>query len=175
MTGRVTPVGDPRAVPSTRDETEEIVWDRPWDVWALLPNNMAVHRERFLAFGGFDERFDTAGEDLDVAFRWLSGGGTVRFVPGMRAWHHDWRSPAKLRRTWVSYSRGCGIFFAKNLVLGHHRRLMLRLLRDDLRDFAKALVLLARTGRVPWWDPRFGTFPGIPIGLAVGFWRFRRR
>jgi hypothetical protein len=93
----------------------------------------------------------------------------------MRVWHHDWRTPAKLRRTWVSYSRGCGIFFAKNLVLGHHRRLMLRLLRDDLRDFAKALVLLARTGRVPWWDPRFGTFPGIPIGLAVGFWRFRRR
>jgi hypothetical protein len=52
---------------------------------------------------------------------------------------------------------------------------MLHLLRDDLRDFAKAVALLVRTGRAPWWDPRFGTFPGTLIGLAVGFWRFRPR
>lgn len=170
-TGRVTPVGDPRAVPATRDyEAEETM--SADNFWAILPNNMAASRGALMGLGGFDERFDFAGEDLDLANRWFRSGGEVVFAPEMRAWHHDWRTPRQLRRTYVQYARGCGLFYAKNIRARDRR--MAGLLRRDLSDLGKGVRdVLTRSGPPPWADDRLGAFPGLFIGLAQGWWRFR--
>jgi GT2 family glycosyltransferase len=173
VTGRVSPAGDdPASVPATREDPEPHVHATPEDFWAVMPANMAVRRDPFLAFGGFDERFDSAGEDLDMSYRWLAAGGVIRYVPELRVWHHDWRSRRQLRRTYVAYARGCGMFYAKHLRSGD--RLMLRYVRRDVIELVwgvGALLLRRHRGRA---DDRLGALPGLPVGLAVGWWRFRR-
>lgn len=49
--------------------------------------NMLVHRERFQALGGFDDRFFAGYEDVDLCWRaWLFGWKSV-FLPGAVCWH----------------------------------------------------------------------------------------
>jgi GT2 family glycosyltransferase len=175
VTGRVSPVGDPEAVPATRDEIAPRAWSDPSDFWAILPNNMIAPREALLALGGFDERFTTAGEDLDLSFRWLYAGGVIRYEPAMRVWHHHWRSPRELRRTYVAYARGCGVFYAKNVRQRRHARLMLRYVLSDLRHLAAGTRDAIRDRDPHWDDDRLGAMPGLFLGLAYGWRTFRAR
>ena len=54
-------------------------------------NNMAVHRNTFLAARGFDSSFPRAsGEDRELCDRWLHLGMKMSFVPEARVFHgHD--------------------------------------------------------------------------------------
>jgi O-antigen biosynthesis protein len=50
--------------------------------------NMAFRREALEAIGGFDPRFRTAGDDVDVCWRLAEQGRSIGFSPAAMVWHH---------------------------------------------------------------------------------------
>ena len=50
--------------------------------------NMAFRREALLASGGFDERFERAGDDVDVCWHLRDLGWTLGYAPAAVVWHH---------------------------------------------------------------------------------------
>jgi len=63
--------------------------------------NLAVRREAFEKIGGFDERFQTAGDDVDFCWRLRAEGLRIGFAPTAFVWH-DRRPDALgyLRQQW---------------------------------------------------------------------------
>lgn len=170
VTGRVLPVGDPRAVPSTIDDPERRDYTGRARTGALFPNNMALPRSIVVAMGGFDERFSPTefAEDNEFCYRWLKAGNQLLYEPSLTVWHHDWRTPEQLEQLYVTYARGEGFLYAKHLrerdfgVL----RFMIRDLYWALRSIASAVV----KRRARWTDPRRATLRGLPAGFLLG-WR----
>jgi len=173
VTGQVRPIGDPLRTPTTKTDPDpsDYTGQRIWGV--LYAANMAFDRRGVQALGGFDERptLALAAEDNDLCYRWLRAGGRLRYRPDMVVWHHDWREPAQMERTYATYGRAHGAFYAKHLYEGDLQ--MVRFLWWSARDVAGSL-LEARRGRERWTDARRGLFPGIPIGMVEG-WRECRR
>lgn len=173
ITGQVLPVGDPRAVPSTKVDTLPRDLSRLRRGGVLFPNNMLVPRTAVLELEGFDERFGSeAAQDNEFCYRWLKAGNSLRFEPSLVVSHHDWRSPEELERLYVRYARGEGFFYAKHLRQGD-LRMLLFIVRDvyrALRGLASALV----KRREAWTDPRRGILRGLPGGLVAGWRTFRR-
>jgi len=170
VTGRVLPVGDPRAVPSTKQDriARDLSDERRGGV--LFPNNMALLRTPVLELGGFDERFgpEEAAEDNEFCYRWLKSGGRLRYEPDLVVSHHDWRSREELELLYVRYARGEGFFYAKHLRLGDLR--MLRFLARDAVWAARGLASAVIKRREAWTDSRRGTLRGLPGGFVHG-WR----
>ncbi|WP_300596771.1 glycosyltransferase [Niabella sp.] len=50
--------------------------------------NMVIRRQALLDIGGFDPRYRTAGDDVDVCWRLQEAGGTIGYHPGAMVWHH---------------------------------------------------------------------------------------
>jgi GT2 family glycosyltransferase len=170
VTGRVLPVGDPRAVPSTKDDPVPVDLSAERRGGWLFGNNMVLPRDRVLELGGFDERFgpEEAAEDNEFCYRWLKAGRALRYEPSLVVEHHDWRSPEDLERLYVRYARGEGFFYAKHLRRGDLR--MLRFVARDVVWGLRGLVSGLVKGRESWTDSRRGVFKGMPGGLAAG-WR----
>ena len=164
------PVGDPRAVPSTKDDPHPVDLSAERRGGWLFGNNMVLPRDDVLALGGFDERFgpEEAAEDNEFCYRWLKAGRALRYEPSLVVEHHDWRSPDELERLYVRYARGEGFFYAKHLRRGDLR--MLRFVARDLAWGVRGLASGLLKGREPWTDSRRGVFRGLPGGLAAG-WR----
>lgn len=169
-TGRVLPVGDPRSVPSTKEETEPHDFTGERNGGALYPNNMVLSRTAVLAAGAFDERFGPgeAAEDNDFSYRWLRSGQTIVFEPALVVWHHDWRSPQQLDELYVRYARGQGFLYAKHLRQGD--LLMVRWIVRDLVWAARGALSAIVRRRHSWTDPRRGILRGMPAGFVAG-WR----
>ncbi|HEY2301083.1 MAG TPA: glycosyltransferase [Acidimicrobiales bacterium] len=167
LTGRVLPPDGSGYVPST------IVSEEPHDYTGsvtsgvLYPANMAVDRNALLAFGGFDERrgLELAAEDNDLCFRWLCAGRALRFEPELVVWHHDWRSPAELLRTHITYAHGQGAFYAKHLRAGERR--ILPLLRWDLSHGIDAVAVGVLKRRPRWQDPYREMVVALLWGIAA--------
>jgi len=175
VTGRVLPVGDPDAVPSTIDDPEPHDYTGAPRTGALFPNNVALPRSMVLALGGFDERFSPTefAEDNEFCYRWLKAGNRLLYEPSLTVWHHDWRTPDQLERLYVTYARGEGFLYAKHL-----RQRDLRMLRFIARDLYWALratgsAVVKRRPR--WTDPRRATFRGLPAGFLLGWRVYGRR
>lgn len=170
VTGRVLPVGDPRAVPSTKESTESHDFTREQHGGSLFPNNMVLPRDAVLAAGAFDERFGPAeaAEDNDFSYGWLRSGETIVFEPALAVWHHDWRSPDQLEQLYVRYARGQGFLYAKHLRQGD--LLMLRWIARDLAWAARGGLSAVVKRRRRWTDPRRGILRGMPGGFVAG-WR----
>jgi GT2 family glycosyltransferase len=166
VTGRVLPVGNPRSVPSTNEETTRRDFTGLDYHTALFSGNMVVGRERALARGGFDERFgpDFVAEDNDFCYRWLRAGERLVFEPELVVEHRDWRTPAELARQYTRYMRGEGFFYAKHLRAGDVR--MLRYLGRDAVWALRGLAAAVLKPRREWPDPR----RAIPRGLPAGFY-----
>jgi hypothetical protein len=49
---------------------------------------MAYRRDRLLEIGGFDPRFRSAGDDVDICWRLHARGWTLGFAPAAVVWHH---------------------------------------------------------------------------------------
>jgi GT2 family glycosyltransferase len=167
VTGRVRPAGDPRGIPSTKDDPEPFDFTGGAHGGALFPNNMALGRSAVLAIGAFDELFTSAeaAEDNEFCYRWLRAGHELRYEPDLVVWHHDWRTPEQLEQMYIAYARGQGFFYAKHLRMGDAR--MLRWIARDLYWAARGLASALVKRRPRWTDPR----RGIPRGLPVGLWR----
>jgi GT2 family glycosyltransferase len=169
VTGRALPAGDPRAVPSTIEDTEPRDWTGQRRGGLLFSNNMALPRRETLELGGFDERFgEQAAEDNDLCYRWLSSGHRLYYEPALFVWHHDWRTPDELERLYVRYARGEGFFLAKHLRRGDLR--MLIFLARTLAAGARGAASAPITGRESWTDSRRGILRGLPRGFLEG-WR----
>jgi GT2 family glycosyltransferase len=171
VTGRVTPCGDPLAVPSTKEEPLPRDYTGEMTFSALYSGNMAICRSEALAFGGFDERLATA-HDNDFCYRWLGSGRALRYEPDMIVWHHAWRTTTELEALYVSYARGQGAFYAKHLRRGDV--MLLRFVLRDLCDGVRALGAAAARRRRPGSDPRRGILRGLPGGFLEG-WRLPQR
>ena len=174
VTGRVLPVGDPAAVPSTKVDPLPHDFTGEAHGGALFPNNVVLPRSAVLALGGFDERFGPreAAEDNDFCYRWLKEGRRLVYDPSLTVSHHDWRSPVELEQLYVRYARGQGFLYAKHLRRGDLR--MLRWLGRDLVWALRGLASRVVKGRAAWTDPRRGIPRGLPGGFAHG-WRVYRR
>lgn len=175
VTGRVLPIGDPHAVPSTKaDPIPRDLSSERRGGW-LFGNNMVLPRPAVLDLGGFDEQFgpEEAAEDNEFCYRWLKARRVLRYEPALTVHHHDWRSPEELERLYVRYARGEGFFYGKHLRRGDLR--MLRFLARDLswalRGYASGIV----KRREPWTDSRRGILRGLPGGLVSGWQRYGRK
>jgi GT2 family glycosyltransferase len=170
VSGRVLPLGDPAAVPSTI-ESETRREYRGGTGFVLYTQCMALHRTPLLEFGGFDGRITPSAEDNDLSYRWLRAGRTIRYEPDFVVWHHDWRTRDQLQRLYVGYGVGQGMVYGKHLRQGD-----VAIIRYVLRDlYAGCRGLLARVVRGPSsrvdWRP--GLVRGLPLGLLRG-WRAGR-
>lgn len=168
VTGRVVPDGPADSVPSIRDHADPADFSRESYPWVLCPHNMAVNRSQLLQFGGFDERFIVAAEDIDLAYRWLKDGRPLRYRPSMVVKHHAWRSREGMKRTYVAYHRGRGQFYGKHLRGGDLR--MLRYLALDAYWTLRSIPERVRARAPRRVHDRHGVWRGIPPGLARGLW-----
>jgi GT2 family glycosyltransferase len=171
VTGRVLPVGDARAVPSTIVESEPHDYSRQLRGGSLFPNNMALDRTAVLAEeGGFDERFgpEEFAEDNEFCYRWLKSGHRLLYEPSLVVFHHDWRTPDELERLYGWYARGEGFFYAKHLRRGDLR--MLRFIARDLFSGSRSVAAAVLKRRPRWTDYRRAILKSMPRGFRDG-WR----
>lgn len=127
-TGQVVSTGDDDKTPSTISLSEEEMLVRPVpDCWRLYTGNMVVARSPLVAVGGFDERFRGTAQDADFAFRWLSTGREMVYLPSLLVFHQDWRSHSEAGEVERRYERGAGFLFGVHVVdSGHFRRSALK-------------------------------------------------
>ncbi len=67
--------------------------------------NMAIRKACLEAIGGFDVRFRTAGDDVDVCWRLREQGWTIGFSPGAMVWHRRRGSLGAFWKQQVGYGR----------------------------------------------------------------------
>ena len=67
--------------------------------------NSLFRRDALIAIGGFDPRFRTAGDDVDVCWRLQEHGGTIAFAPAAVVLHHRRGSLAGYLRQQRGYGR----------------------------------------------------------------------
>jgi GT2 family glycosyltransferase len=163
VTGRVLPVGDARAVPSTIEDLERRDYTGTPHFYVLYTGNVGLHRGEVLAVGGFDEALPTA-EDNDLCYRWLTSGRRLVYEPSMVVWHHDWRSPDELDSRYASYSRGQGAVYAKHLRAGDVR--MLYFIGREVYWSAREGVLRVIGRRLTSSTRRRGALAALATGFA---------
>jgi GT2 family glycosyltransferase len=100
--GRFAAAGGPNLAPKPRSWHEAVVCAAPGapshvmlddEEAEHLPGcNLAVTKAAFNAINGFDEKFHTAGDDVDFCWRLREAGFRLGFAPGAFVWH--WRRPS---------------------------------------------------------------------------------
>jgi GT2 family glycosyltransferase len=173
ITGRVLPAGDAKHVPSIKTDPDPHDFTGTVTSGVLYPANMVANRYLIQELGGFDERPSLlVAEDNDFCYRWLVDGRTFRYEPDLVVWHHDWRTPEQLVRTYRAYAQAQGGFYAKHLYAGDLR--ILRLLRWDLRHGFRSVArgTLRRESR--WEDPYREMVLPLLVGLVRGLRESRR-
>lgn len=122
--GRFAAAGGPNLPPGPRNWHEAVVCAAPGapshvmlddEEAEHLPGcNLTVTKAAFEAIGGFDPRFQTAGDDVDFCWRLRDAGFRLGFAPGAFVWH--WRRPSIRAFLWqqIGYGR------AENLLLEKH-------------------------------------------------------
>ncbi|MGE3799205.1 MAG: glycosyltransferase, partial [Thermomicrobiales bacterium] len=84
------------------------------DVAEHIPGcNMAFRREKLLAIGGFDPRFRTAGDDVDLCWRMQDRGWTIGFNPAAMVWHHRRNSVKTYWKQQQGYGKAEALLEAK--------------------------------------------------------------
>ncbi len=110
-----TCVGGPNLAPATDPPLAQAVANSPGGpVHVLLSDqeaehvpgcNMAFRRDRLREIGGFDPRFCTAGDDVDVCWRIQERGWKIGHHPGALVWHHRRPSIRRYLKQQVGYGR----------------------------------------------------------------------
>ena len=75
--------------------------------------NMAFRKDRLKAIGGFDPRFRSAGDDVDVCWRIHKQGWWLAFDPGAVVWHHRRNSVRAYLRQQKGYGKAEAILEQK--------------------------------------------------------------
>lgn len=168
ITGRVLAEEGTTGVPSTIDDPVGALHRGAPRADLLYPASMAVSAGAALALGGFDERFTLAAEDNDFCFRWMAGGGAVRYAPELTVWHRDWRPPHELKALYRRYWLAHGAFIAKHLRLRDRRAV--RELTNSLVWAAQGAVRRRWKRDGPAVDETFAGVTHLPLGV-VRAWR----
>ena len=77
--------------------------------------NLAVRREAWEEVGGFDERYRTAGDDVDFCWRLMDHGYRIAFHAGAMVWHDRRSKVAAFLRQQIGYGQ------AEALLIKQHR------------------------------------------------------
>ena len=75
--------------------------------------NMAFWKRTLAAIGGFDERFHTAGDDVDICWRLQERGGTIGYHGSALVWHRRRPSLRRYLRQQRAYGRAEAMLEAK--------------------------------------------------------------
>ena len=67
--------------------------------------NMMFWKDALVSIGGFDPRFRTAGDDVDLCWRLLDKGGVVGYSPSAVVWHHRRSSVRRYWKQQVGYGK----------------------------------------------------------------------
>jgi GT2 family glycosyltransferase len=148
VTGRVLPLpGHPGVAVSSRTSEHRRTFSgpgqAPWEVGT--GGNLSLRRRALDGVGGFDEELGPgtrgrAAEDVDLLYRVVAAGFTVRYEPQAVVYHEP-----KSRRTRVGgrfgYGFGLGTFLVRHAASGdaHARTLRRRYVRDVGRSIAAGL------------------------------------
>ncbi len=97
-------------------------------------------RRAWDALGGFDPRFDSFGEDVDLSLRWMRRGGRIVPVPSARVSHH----------LGASYGRA-------------DAGKLHRIERNRIRAAVRSLPLGALVTAPFWTAARLGLFAGLSL------------
>ena len=91
-------IGGPNIAPAGDGDVAECVMNAPGGpIHVLISDseaehvpgcNMAFRKSCLKELGGFDARFRTAGDDVDICWRVQQRGWTIGFCPGAAVWHH---------------------------------------------------------------------------------------
>jgi GT2 family glycosyltransferase len=143
--------------------------------------NMAFVRDRLLAIGGFDERFDggtriRAGGDSDAFARLLDAGEKIAYRPEVMVWHRHRRSMREVRDCVFGYGIGTYSLFMKRLL----EQRDLGAVPTAARWFAGAILKRAYAGltRQPapgWRLVLTGTAGAVFAPWCFGYETWRRR
>lgn len=115
MTGDWVGVGGPNIAPAGGGAVAECVANAPGGPVHVLVSdreaehipgcNMAFRRDALAAVGGFDPRYRTAGDDVDLCWRLQQRGGRIGFHAGAMDWHHRRNSLAMYWRQQKGYGK----------------------------------------------------------------------
>jgi len=138
----------------------------------LASNNLAVHRQDFLATGGFDAgRFPFASEDRDFCDRWRASGRQLRYTPAAVVRHaHDMDLRGFVGQH-LAYGRGAARYHRARQARGSGS------FRDDLPFHFDAQLYL-RTARLRPARRAAGVAALLPLwqaANAAGYALERRR
>ncbi|MGQ9482008.1 glycosyltransferase family 2 protein [Chloroflexus sp.] len=107
--------------------TRRVVVNNLREKWYVrgIGAGMAIHRERILAIGGFDERLgpgSTFGSaaDVDIAIRAILAGWSVVGTPATSVIHYGFRTWEEGRRLTARNWEGLGAAFIKPVKAGYH-------------------------------------------------------
>jgi cellulose synthase/poly-beta-1,6-N-acetylglucosamine synthase-like glycosyltransferase len=178
LTGRVLPLGPEKtdtyavAVRESLSRQDFVGKTRPWGIGG--GNNFAVKRDWFERVGGCDERLGVgspgkAAEDMDLFYRLLRAGASVRYEPDALV-HHERTSKARRLVTRWSYGFGMGAFCSLWLRRAdlYALRVLIHWLCWQCRDFAVATVRRQWLEAYQRWLSLGGTIGGLIYGLKVG-------
>lgn len=76
--------------------------------------HLAVRREAFEAIGGFDDRFWTAGDDVDFCWRLREAGYRLGFSGASFVWHERRSTPWRYLKQQMGYGRAEALLFQKH-------------------------------------------------------------
>ena len=123
MTTDYAAVGGPNIAPPGDGRLAECVAHSPGGPVHVLLNdrdaehipgcNMAFRRAALLDIGGFDPRFRTAGDDVDVCWRIQQRGWKIGFNPAAMVWHHRRNSLRMYWKQQKGYGRAEALLEAK--------------------------------------------------------------
>jgi GT2 family glycosyltransferase len=158
--------------PSTKDDTEQAVYQGRIGKDVLFTGNMGTYRSIFNAIGAFDERLGPgtafpAAEDNDFGFRLLESGYCICYVPEAILYHRAWRSKRENLSLEWGYGVGRGAYYAKHMSL-RDPYMFSRMVRDIKANLMEFFGSFRRRGHLNF-DYLFLIF-----GLFYGAirWRF---
>lgn len=120
--GRVYGVGD-HVIASYMEHIRALEPNRFSDgqVRYLVTANACFRKSLLEELGGFDEKFQHAGEDVEISFRLLQSGRNLDFFPSCRVYHHYENSSEEFLQRFYIYGVGSRYNFEKHkaLVMWH--------------------------------------------------------
>jgi O-antigen biosynthesis protein len=115
MTGDWAGVGGPNIAPPGDGDIADCIANAPGGPVHVLVSdreaehipgcNMAFRRDALAAVGGFDARYRTAGDDVDLCWRLQAHGGRIGFHAGAMDWHHRRNSISMYWRQQKGYGK----------------------------------------------------------------------
>lgn len=140
--------------------------------------NLAIRTEVFREIGGFDPRFHTAGDDVDLCWRLRQRGYRIGFVPGAALWHHR-RATLRgyLKQQW-GYGRAERLLRLVHpqqfTAAGDARWIGCVYGGGPVRAFENSVIYHGPMGRAPYQGLISRTMPARPLAaeFAGGWCRF---